>query len=255
MTLLKCGFRGQKGLSGKLLKKRVTPMENRNDRILDALIESAADDALFQDMNEMPSCEDLDKIYKPSPVMDKKMKRLITRVENKRVLKLAGKIAAVFLASLVIVTTVLFSVEASRYFILNTYIQWSNDHVSFRFDTTDSNNIFSNYSMNYIPEGFTFYEESHNGNTQTFVFSNNNNNDDFIFFQKSLADASNLSVDNEDREITVIKIHNSEAYLFTSKVEDKYNSLVWNEDNIAFILTSSLSTDELIKIAENITKR
>ena len=89
-------------------------MENRNEKILSSLIEAAAEDALLQKMNDMPSCEDLDKIFEPSSKMDNKVQRLIKRAKKiekaKKVLILTGKISSNFLVLFIITMTVLLSV-------------------------------------------------------------------------------------------------------------------------------------------------
>ncbi|MGI6576551.1 MAG: hypothetical protein ACOX1Q_00595 [Eubacteriales bacterium] len=48
-----------------------------NEKIFDALLKVAVDEALKREMESLPSVEELDKIYKPSAAMDKRIKDLI----------------------------------------------------------------------------------------------------------------------------------------------------------------------------------
>jgi len=231
-------------------------MENRNDRILDRLIETAADDAAFQTMNEMPNCEDLDKIYKPTPEMDKRMRGIISRIENekrfRRFLILTGKIAAAFLVLLIITSTILFSVEASRNYLFNMFLEWHNNHTTITFTDDITQNEFDSYSINYIPNGFKIISIDSDTISRFYTYTNDKNVS--IYITQSYANAVTLSIDNENTKQSVIMIHNNKAYLFVSTKVGGLNVLVWNDGNIAFELNSIISTDELIRIAENIRK-
>jgi len=231
-------------------------MKNRNEKILDVLIETAADDALFQEMSELPSCEELDKIYKPSPEMDKRIKRLITRTENTRKIKKAvsftGKIAASALSLFVVIITILFSVEASRNYIFNTFIKWYDDHSKIEFQQNETPNNFEKYSINYIPKGFEVNNIISNELGRQFTYRNSIG--ESIILRESLADSLNLDIDNERSNSIVIRVNDNEAYLFKSSHDDEINTLIWNDGNVVFTLITSISTDEMILIAESIKK-
>ena len=169
-------------------------MENRNDKILDSLIETAADDAAFQEMNDMPSCEDLDKIYIPSPEMDKKVRRIISKIENekrvKRFLKLSGKIAAGFLLFFALSATILMSVKASRTYIFNMFLKWNSGNVLINFKTADFDNIVAKYSFNYIPKGFSLTKIESDDRIKTYLYTNESNQQ--LIIQLSPADTGSF---------------------------------------------------------------
>jgi len=231
-------------------------MENRNDRILDTLIETAADDAAFQAMHDMPSCEDLDKIYKPSLEMDKRMRGIISRIENEkrfnRLLSLIGKIAAAFLVLVIITTTVLFSVEASRNYIFNAFLEWNKKNTTITFTDDSTQNEFDKYSINYIPNGFTISNIDNDDISRFYTYINDKNV--IIYITLTYAESVKLGVDNENTKQSIIMINNNKAYLFESIKTSGMNILVWNDGKIAFEITSIIRTDELIKIADNIVK-
>jgi len=57
-------------------------MVTKIEKVFDALVESAAEEALKQEMDELPCCEELDLIYKPTPEMDLKINRIIDKYYN-----------------------------------------------------------------------------------------------------------------------------------------------------------------------------
>jgi len=231
-------------------------MESRTEIVFNTLIDAAAEEALLQEMNEMPSCEELDKIYSPTPEMDLRMRKLIKRVENtqktKKILVQASKSAMILFAFLAVATMVLIAVEASRNYIFNTFIQWNNNHTAIQFQPSDKSNDFDKYTLHYIPEGYKLDTTSSSENTRTFIYTNEK--DENIFVQQSIADSAKLSVDNENNQPSIMTIHGFEAFFFQSTSDNDSNSLIWKENNIAFTLISSLDKNEMILIAENILK-
>ena len=57
-------------------------MGNRNERIFSTLLEISAEESLLLKENDMPSCEELNRIYTPSVQMDKKIIQIISSNEN-----------------------------------------------------------------------------------------------------------------------------------------------------------------------------
>jgi hypothetical protein len=206
-------------------------------------------------MDAMTSCEELDKIYRPSPEMDKRIRRMISKAENiqkaKSVFVMASKITACLLILLILTSAVLLSVDASRTYIFNAFIKWQDDHSSFKFGQSDLSLKFDKFSINYIPEGFILKDITSDDSMRVIVYVNGNEN---IVLTEVLAEGSSLSTDNERKDASIIKIVNSEAYLFESKNDKEDSMLIWTFDDVAFELVSNIRTEELIKIAENISK-
>jgi len=231
-------------------------MKNRNERIFDVLILAAAEDALHEELNEIPSCEELDKIYKPSPEMDIKMRRLIASAENtrktKNILALAGKTVASFLIMFVITAIILFSVEASRVYILNMFMKMNDNHISIEFHPNDDSSEISKYYTKYIPDGFDIENIFSDENSRTFVYSNKVNK--MIVLSIFFAETSSVFVDHERNISFPVRINNNEAYFFESNFEDEKNVLIWQDDNIAFNLSANLDKEQMIMIAENVLK-
>jgi len=59
-------------------------MENKNEEKFNTLLKIAAEESLVQEIDEIPSREELDKIYKPSKKMKQRFKRLLDEMEHNR---------------------------------------------------------------------------------------------------------------------------------------------------------------------------
>jgi len=228
-------------------------MKIRNEKLLDAMIDAAAEEALFQEMNKLPTCEELDMLYKPTPVMDRRITVLITRNRKIRKLKktmsLIGKIAAGLAILFIVSGVILFNVEASRNFILNTFLNWNSDHTSFSFESDDTTHAFEKFSINYIPEGFKLISTASSDIRRIYTYENSNKENIVILL--SFAENSNVSTDNERIDLTEITINNHKGYLF---MRDDNNTLIYIYDDVLFEIVSSINMNEIIHIAENISK-
>ena len=232
-------------------------MITKNEKLFNAMVESAAEEAFKLKMDELPSCEELDLLYKPTPEMDLRLRRIINKYNKiekaKNALFFTGKIAAGFTILLIISGTVLLSVNASRNYILNSFLKWNSKYSTINFSEGDKQNDFNKYSINYIPEGFNLRSSDSDDVSMFLTYTNDNNVS--IYIMETYANTVNFSIDNENSKQSEIMINGNKAYLFESiKVGDS-SILLWNDGNIAFEIISTISSDQLILIGENIVKK
>jgi len=224
-----------------------------NEKIFDALLKVAVDEALKREMESLPSVEELDKIYKPSAAMDKRIKDLIKKDVRKRkrsgIIKRAGKAAASIAIIITVLSTVLLSVKATRNAIFNAFINWKEKSAEIKFDDPDKNEN-GIYKPTYIPEGFSEESTSKFGDTYTIIYKNDNG--DSILFDQLPADGGDIKVDNENSKYDIFSISGKTAYLFEATSADDRSVLIWEENDTAFQITGSISKDELIHICESI---
>lgn len=88
------------------------------------------------------------------------------------------------------------------------------------------------------------------GNTIMTIYSDDAENK--VMFKQRPADTGTILIDNENMEYKEFDIKGNIAYLFESKTKGDYNVLVWQSEEIAFEITSQISSDEIINIANNI---
>lgn len=97
--------------------------KSQNEKLFDALLKVAAEEALKREMESLPSVEELNELCKSSVEMDERIKRLIKhsfrKKKRNRIIKKAGKIAASVAITIAVLSTALLSVEATRNAIFN----------------------------------------------------------------------------------------------------------------------------------------
>jgi len=230
---------------------------NIDDKLFDAMLKIAAENALEQDMEEMLSCEELNEQYQPSPDIDKRIRIVIAQHERKEKAaiwrKAAMKISVIASLIIIVSTAVLLSVEASRNYIFNAVIRWQEDHFSFEHgDNMTEQPSIEIYKPTYLPEGFEEVFASITGDINRIIYQNKN--DMRITFRQYPSLSSNTLADHEEKEFTNIQINGQEAYLFVSMEVGKSNILLWEAKGIIFNISSEIESAEMILIAESIKK-
>ncbi|WP_240840900.1 DUF4367 domain-containing protein [Acidaminobacter sp. JC074] len=167
------------------------------------------------------------------------------------------KYAASILVTLTVAASVItFNVEALRIKFFNLLISDEGEYTKIipsPIDENDTESLNEKYAGSYypiyMPEGFNL-EKSHLGNViELYHFERG---EDFVTLTTSPLEASTTTlVDTEDAEVTYILINDYEAMHIYKKGTVKISFA--NEDTL-FLLVSNLSSEEVIKIAENIKK-
>ena len=227
--------------------------KEKNDILFDSLINSAAAHVFINEMNELPSIEDLDRNCPPAAELDKKIEKIITKAyrQKKRndlrstLMKITVGIAIVFIS----LTVVIFTVEATRNLVFDVIIEWRNDHTIIEFDEDSELNYYI-YKPSYLPDGFT--EQSAHELVSGFQITYSNKNQDLIIFFQYPAETGITAVDNESTELIEIQISGETAYLFEDITGNEVSVLIMENDGIVFELTAALSRDEIILIIESI---
>lgn len=225
-----------------------------SEKLFDSILKIAAEEALEQEMDEMVSCEELNKEYKPSFKLDKKIKRIICRHRIKEKLfvwgKYSSKITVALIIIIVISCTALLSVKATRNYILNAVIRWQEDHFSIQYDSNDDNNYnLIIFRPTYVPAGFN--EVSVNVIGDIIRITYENENEQVITLKQSPSEASHILADDEDKSFIETEINGNKAYVFSAIGEDN-NNVIWEYDGILFNITSELESDEIIMMGESI---
>lgn len=228
---------------------------NYDDKLFDALLKIAVEEALEQEMEEMPSCEELNKQYKPSPSLNKKIRKKISQHRFKEKAsswkKAAVKIAACSAIVMVFSSVVLLSVEASRNYIFNAVIKWQEDYFSIQHIENNISDI-KIFEPTYLPKGFIEVSSNIMGDIIKITYENENGIK--ITFKQSPSQSTHILADHENKKYAVIKINGKEAYLFSATEDDKNNAVLWESDGIIFIIISEIESAELILIAESVKK-
>ncbi len=99
---------------------------NKDEKIFDLFLKVASEEAFIQEINSIPSCEELNKQYKPSFKINKKINNKIfyynLKEKAKKLVKTFSKIVASLIIGFVLTTIILFNVEIFRNFIIKKTI-------------------------------------------------------------------------------------------------------------------------------------
>lgn len=121
-------------------------------------------------------------------------------------------------------------------------------NIKFTDDASKAENYkFGEIKLEYVPEGFKLEKSETQKNHIYFAFRK-----DDEFFNFSTRDVrSSLSIDTEGANVKELTINGREA-LYSEN--DNIRILVWNYDEMTYILTGSISERELVKIAKSVKK-
>lgn len=231
--------------------------KKRNEIWFDALLKVAVSESLKNEIEILPSNEELNQQYKPSDKLDRQIKGMIKRNQLKPKMRIYSyilrKVAICIIIILSASSVTLLSVEATRNAIFNAFIDQFEKYTEVKFkDSTVDDKQDNIYRPTYLPEGFTEISTVSYGNATIKTYSDKTGNE--ILFKQRLADTGTALVDNENTNYKEIKIAGNIAYLFEALTKNDSSVLLWQSEGVVFELTSQISSDELVKIGKSIKK-
>lgn len=223
------------------------------EKAFDILLKEGVDIACEQEgLSYPPPDEKIIFSKEHNKKMAKIFKAEKRKLWHKKALKIS-KYAACFLAIIMLISAVtIYNVEALRVKFLNFVFTSDYEGTSFNFEEKEEekeappeNN--TDIAFGYVPEGFELIDARQKKENIHIRYASGEN-----YFQILRGDLSgNYNVDTENGTYENIKIDGLEAVYFTNP---NINSVVWNDSYYIYIITSNISKEELIKIAENIKK-
>ena len=223
-----------------------------NEKLFEAMLGVAVEEAVTNEMAALPTREELDAMYPQSEAFEKKIRQIIAKEEKTysrmRNIKVISKVAACFSIFLTISAIILMSVEASRVFILNTFINIQEDHVAFEFGDLN-NGIHREHKL--FHEGFEYITSQKSDNISISIYRNDDGEQ--IIFQQHVGANLRTAIDNDYRDFLPKYIHSQEAYLFESDGEE-YHVVMWAEENTVYIILSKIDISELLALVEELIK-
>jgi len=227
----------------------------RNEQLFDAILKVATDEALQKEMDALPSKEELDKMFPRTESFDRKMRGVIKKefkvARRTKTIHRFTRIAAIFCLIAFAGMGALMSVSASRNFILNMIINIRGDYVAFDFGAGGTPPPSGNsIVLGYKPEGFELESSIEMDTLILYVFIDNFDN--HIIVQRFIGGQLALNVDYEYMDISEIQLGNRSAYLFSPTVEGVDGAIVWMLEQDVITITTSLDSEILVRVAENL---
>lgn len=225
-------------------------MSIENSLIDNNSMEEACQLALSEDMKEYNSVEILQKpIYSKNFI--KKLKEYNIKQNKKIYFLIAKKAAILILIFIMSLSTVLvFSTEARTKFI-NWIIEKFPKYSIFTSQNANEGNSsvdLALFKINYIPQGFELSNTHEMRNALIFNYLYENSK---ILTIKLSVTENKSYYDTENAEIEEFNFNGSQAYMWQT---DGITYLLWNKDGVDFHIYGGLNKEEIIKVAENISK-
>ncbi|MCL2264135.1 MAG: DUF4367 domain-containing protein [Defluviitaleaceae bacterium] len=226
-----------------------------NEKLFDALLRVAADEALREEMDALPPDEELNKMYPRTKSLDKKVNAVIKRefraIRMKRAILTFTKIAAGISLFTVLTGALLMSVEASRNFILNALIDIRGDYIAIDFSigampTTEYTGIV----LDYLPEGLELISSQSLRRMNTKIFASDTG--DSLIVQQMAGEHLSINIDNEYMEFSERRLRMGTARIFETVDEYSYSVVMWEVGTDVFKVTGTFDIETLIKISENL---
>lgn len=239
------------GMCTKMNKDKV------NDAFFEALFRQAIIDDFNDEINSIPSNEQLSKLYSFSSEFETKMKKLFAKDSRRdfarTVLLYSKRVASILIIVLgLLFSTLLFNTEV-RATVGKVLVEWYEKFTSFTFE--DNRVIVENkeWTLGYLPEGYIQKNYEVLG-LVTSIEYRNNQGEKIRFTYVPEGSVTNISVDNENHEISSCSILGNEAFSITAVDDEFDNGVIWNMDGHTFDLWGKIPVNELKKIAESISE-
>ena len=251
--------------------EKVFDIENPREKYswtLDLLSQSLGlDDHIIDDQDLDLACHLLmnaykDKVYRmeevsfdPSKAFRKKMQDLGLKIQEPR-RQMLKKVAVIFLV-LAGSISLFFSINtAARSKVYDWIIKDFDTYSTFSFvqleDTDEEILGLDDLKITYNPDGYELVDTKNSFFIKLRIYMKNNNKDSIYSIKlKKLNDYSGISnLNTEDAQLEEILINNHNGYYW----ERDINFLLWQQNGIEILISGYLEKDEMIKIAENISK-
>lgn len=116
------------------------------------------------------------------------------------------------------------------------------------FEQPDTAGELPNFELAYLPEGYSLSSEDYEEmvNSKLYVFDENK----YIQMKVRLSSTYSVNIDNETTQAEMARVNIYQAQVY---YDDTMSYIVWQVGNYTLDIIGTVSKDEIIKIAENVT--
>lgn len=220
----------------------------------DAMAEAAAEmnDAMLRSLPNPDDCH-----YEFSSGFERKMKRVVRRVEHPIMAQILQSAASIALVLIIGFASVLALSPTVRATVFGWIREQYDSFISYYWaDSTPATANSGVYYLDGVPEEYTIVDSSDDVGNHTEVYINPEGN--LLYFIYSMTPATaNYNVEYEYSNVESVNISGCPADLYISGDIKSNNSIVWydEEESVIFYLSAVMSKDELISLAESVTPK
>ena len=225
-----------------------------NEGVFEALFRQAVIDNFNEELDSLPSDEELAEQYTFSHNHEIQMKKLFAREEWRERFHITVKWTRRVAAAIMIAVTLLFGsmmfVPQVRAIVLQTLTEWYEKFVRFTSNAPEAEK--TNLEPGYIPEGFVEIAREEIPMITIIEYANTDTGEMIKFI--SSRGSGSTSADNEGMVYTVTEVDGIEFHLLTSEDVVFEHTILWDKDNQRYTLTSTHPVEELLKMAISVKK-
>lgn len=224
-------------------------------KITDKMMSEAAaemNDAMLRSLPDPNDCH-----HEFSARFERKMKRVIRKVEHPVLTKVLQRVACVALVLIIGFASVLALSPTVRATVFGWIRERYESFISYYFeDGISANEAAPQYTIGSIPDGYVEIAVSNIPDNQTYIYSNADGQV-LSFAYSTNADAINYLVKQEGYVVEETTVHDCRADFFRSKNASKSNCIVWYDDEAKtiFYISGYFEMDNLIKLAESVESK
>ena len=225
--------------------------KHSNDELLDAVIKSAFTEVFQKEMEELEAESANYDDKRPSEEHLRIERQAYKKTQRKPVAfwNVSRRIVASILVVLGLGGIVLFCVPEVKASVVDTVIEFFENYVGFDFSTNKTEIQLSEHTLYYLPKGYELTDSIETPGYNEYVFTNEDN---IIILTGMMNDITEIGLDDENRTIQSITIHEYIAYALIPNNPEEDSMIIWGNEKQSFILEGSVSLDELIRIAKSI---
>lgn len=220
-------------------------------------LKAALEIYMEKQLSKLPTDDELGA-YEFSPTFKQKMDRLI-RAQRRpyySMVNTAGKrVAVIFIAMLLALTTTVFSVKALRDPVINFFIEVYEEfsRIIFQNDNTGklgTDRLEKYFTPQFLPDNFALVTEEKYDNIAVYRYRDSAGRD-ISYEQTILKGMNNMVIDTEGITTENVIVNGTVAIYYSNK---GYDNIVWNDGVYVFSLSapSELGKSELLRIAESV---
>jgi len=222
----------------------------------EAVLKQAVIQDCIRELEELPSEQDLENALAYSSRHVSRMKKLFlaeSRRERARLFLSATRKAAAVVAILLVILFGMLMLDPNvRAVVVDTIIEWFETFARFQSPQSEKAEFDTSWRPSYVPEGFAeaYALEDADLEMVTIMYRSGPERISLVYAPIDAA----LSVDNEELDYTELLVDGILFHVFQSASGDKGNRLMWEEGSVRFYLTSTTPIDELILMAQSVSR-
>ena len=240
-------------------------MSNKyNGMASEAILKQALLECDEEDMASIPTQAELKKLYTPSELLDRKIRKQIRKAERMDFLRASVKITRRVAVVVSVITALAFSSllmnQEVRAVIRNTIVEWFSGFTRFTFPDDTSDVQIGEWTVAYIPKGYELFEVQEVGAFRIVDFKHISLPEDMSYISLVYAPAGDivLGVDNENAVYDMEYNQGIEYYILKAESEEfpskVISKVIWVQDGVSFELSGYCPWAELIKMAQSTKK-